>query len=93
MHNKLMTIPSLQSVHPNTNGLLNTNHQHTEEVVGMGAKAMYASQINVHVAITNALNKAVPEGYKSSSQLIGARVYYMDDCLYTLLVDLQMTYR
>ena len=50
------------------------------------------SQINIRTAIINALNDAVPEGYKTSGQLIGARVYRADDCPRTILDNLQLTY-
>jgi len=39
-------------------------------------------------AIINALNDAVPKGYNTSGQLIGARVYRVDDCPHTILDNL-----
>ena len=80
------------NVRPHTDGTLSHVQQRNEEAKWMGVKAMYASQINVHTAIIDALNNTVPEGYKTSGQLIGARVYQADDCPRAILDNLQMMY-
>ena len=63
-----------------TDRLLSATQHRDAEVVYAGKNATYASQIIVRTAIIDALNDAVPEGYKSSGQLIGARVYCSYDC-------------
>ena len=73
-----------------TDGSINRVQQRDEEVTWTGVKATYASQINVWTAIIDVLNDAVPEGYKTSGQLIGARVYRADDCPRTILDNLQL---
>ena len=80
------------NVHLHTDGMLSPVQQCDKEAKWTGVKATYASQINVHTAIIDALNDAVPEGYKTSGQLIRARVYRAYDCPRTILDNLQMTY-
>ena len=80
------------NVHPLTDGSISCVQQRNEEAKWTGVKVTYASQINIRTVIIDALNDAVPEGYKTSGQLIGARVYRADDCLRTILDNLQLTY-
>ena len=60
---------------PLTDNSISRVQQRDEEAKWTGVKATYASQISVQTVIIEALNDAVPEGYKTSGQLIGARVY------------------
>ena len=46
---------------------------------------MYSSQITIHTVVIDALNNAVPEGYKSTGKLIGAKVYISNGCPQTIL--------
>ena len=75
-----------------TDGSLSLVQQRDEEAKWTDVKATYASQINVQTVIIDALNDTLPEGYKTSGQLIGARVNRADDCLCTILDNLQLTY-
>ena len=71
---------------------MNPVHQRDKEAKWIGVKTTYTSQINVHTAIIDALNDAILEGYKTSVQLIGARVYRADDYPRTILDNIQMMY-
>ena len=80
------------NIRPLTDSNMTRVQQRDEEAKWEGVKTTYASQINIRTAIIDALNDAVPEGYKTSGQLIGARVYRADDCPRTILDNLQLTY-
>ena len=62
------------------------------EALWKGAHAVYFSHIAIRTAIVNALNGAVPEGYRKTGQLMGAKLYCADDCPWEILDNLLAMY-
>ena len=80
------------NVHPRADVTLNTTYQHNVEDIWIVTQAVYSFQINARTAVIEALNDAVPEGYKNTDQLIGAKVYRFNHCPRTILDNLQATH-
>ena len=75
-------------VQPQADGSLTSAQQSDVKAIWTAAQSVYSSKIAIHTAVTDALNNTVPEGYKSTSQLIGAKVYRSDNCPRTILDNL-----
>ena len=66
---------------PRSDGSLTAVEQRAVGAIWTAAQAVYSLQIAIPTAVINALNNAMPEGYNNTGQLIGAKVYRLDDCL------------
>ena len=80
------------NVRPQADVSLTSAQQRAVESIWTAVQAVYSSQIAIYTAVINALNDAVPEGYKNTGQLIGAKVYHLDNCPQLILDNLLTTY-